>query len=61
MMRNAEAFARMVRERLADVPLPAEDWEALVPQIERLWAVVASLDDLPLDAVEPAAIYKIVP
>lgn len=51
----------LARELAAELALPAEDWEAVLAQVPRVLEAVAALDELPLDAVEPAAIYRIVP
>lgn len=58
---HRETLEMFVRQLLSDVPLPPEDWALVVPEVERMMAVVAGLDELPLDTVEPAAIYKVVP
>jgi len=56
-----DTLERMAREIGADLPLPAEDWAAVVGQVQRILEAVRSLDELPLDAVEPAPIYRINP
>ena len=53
------ALERLARERLADIPLPAEDWPALVPLIERVLAVVAELGQLTLERAEPGPTYSL--
>ena len=60
-MVGRETLEAMAREFAADMPLAAEDWEAVLAQVPRVLEAVAALDELPLDGIEPAAIYKIVP
>jgi hypothetical protein len=58
-MDNREWFERLVRERLADVPLTPEDREAVRAQAERALAVLRTLDELPLHDLEPAVICRL--
>ena len=60
-MVGRETLEAMAREFAAEMPLAAEDWEAVLVQVPRVLEAVAALDELPLDGIEPAAIYKIVP
>ncbi len=60
-MVTRETLERMAGELGAELPLSAEDWESVLAQAERLAEAVATLDELPLDTVEPAAIYRIIP
>ncbi len=60
-MLNRELLEKLARERLAGIPLPAEDWAALVPQIERVLAIVSELDGLQLGDAEPAPVYSVEP
>jgi hypothetical protein len=55
---NRDTLQALATEFAADYSLPAEDWEAIVAQAERLLAAVAKLDELPLPSVEPAAVYS---
>ena len=60
-MMDRETLDRFVRVLLADIPLAPDDWAAVAAQAEQVFALVATLDELPLDAIEPAAIYKVIP
>lgn len=53
-----DTLQALAKEYAADYALPAEDWEAIVAQAERLLAAVAKLDELPLPSVEPPAVYS---
>jgi hypothetical protein len=55
---DREKLERLARERLVDIPLPASDWPILVPQIERVLAIVAELGRFPFEETEPAPIYS---
>ena len=52
-----ETLQALAKEFAADYPVPAEDWDAIAPQAERLLAAVAKLEELPLFQVEPPAVY----
>jgi Protein of unknown function (DUF4089) len=52
-----ESVAQRACELAADLPLPAEDWPAVIDQASRILDTVATLDELPLDRVEPASVY----
>jgi hypothetical protein len=52
-----ESVAQRACELSADLPLPAEDWPAIIDQATRVLDTVAALDELPLDTVEPAAVF----
>lgn len=56
-----EALERRAHELAADWPLPAEDWAAIIDQAARILDTVATLDELPLDTVEPAVVYRLAP
>lgn len=49
----------LAQDFAADYPLPAEDWEAIVPQAEKLLAAIDLLGELPLPTVEPPAVYAV--
>jgi hypothetical protein len=55
-----ERFAAVAREMAADFALDAEDLDAILPQAQRILDAIAQLDELPLDSVEPAPIFKVV-
>jgi len=48
---------RLARECLARIPMPPADWAELVPQIERMCAIVAELEGFPFDDAEPAPTF----
>jgi hypothetical protein len=50
---------RLARDLAAEIALPAADWEAIIVQAELLRRFVDGLDELPLDSVEPASIFKV--
>jgi hypothetical protein len=52
-----ESVAQRARELAAVFPLPAEDWPAIIDQATRVLDTVATLDELPLDTAEPAAVF----
>src|SRR5262249_20902584 len=56
--RTGEAVARRAAELAAVWPLPAEDWEPIISQATRILDLVATLDELPLAAIEPAPVYQ---
>jgi hypothetical protein len=58
---NEDVLDRIARELWAELPLPAEDLEVVLGQVRRMLKFVHSLDELPLDTVEPAPVYKAVP
>jgi hypothetical protein len=60
-MLSQETLERMAREVGADLPLPREDWEAVLVQVPRVREALAALEELPLETVEPVSIYKVVP
>jgi hypothetical protein len=51
---SRETLERMARDLAAEIPLPAEDWQAAVDQAEKMLAIIKTLDELPLADVEPA-------
>ena len=59
-MVTRETLESMARQLGADVPIPAEDWEVVVPQVRRMLDTVRTLDELPLGEAEPASIYRVV-
>jgi hypothetical protein len=56
-----ESLECRARELAAELPLTAQDWEAVLDQAQRVLDAVATLDELPLDAVEPPAVYRVAP
>lgn len=60
-MVTRETLESMARQLGADVPIPPEDWEAVVPQVRRMLETVRTLDELPLGEAEPASIYRVTP
>jgi hypothetical protein len=56
-----ESVARRASELAAYLPLPADDWPVVIDQVTRVLDTVATLDELPLDTVEPAVIYLAIP
>ena len=52
-----ESVAQRACELSADLPLPAEDWPVVIDQATRVLDIVATLDELPLDTVEPAVVF----
>ena len=49
-----ETLDQLARELASQLPLPAEDWEAIRFQARRMLETVQTLHDLPLESVEPA-------
>jgi hypothetical protein len=60
-MTDREMLERQVQELFRDLPLPESDREAVLAQAARVLASVRTLDELPLNAVEPAGIYQVIP
>ncbi len=58
-MVTRETLERVVQALSPDIPVPPEDWEAIVPQVRRMLEAVRTLDELPLDEVEPASLYEL--
>lgn len=58
---SRDALDRLGRELVADLPLPPGDWEAVLARAAQVLEAVRILDELPLDDVEPAALYRVVP
>jgi len=56
-----ESVQRQAQEMKTAWPLSAEDWEAIIDQAVRVLETVATLDELPLERVEPAAVYSLGP
>jgi hypothetical protein len=54
-----ETLERMARDLATEVSLPAEDWEAVVAQAAAMQTWIKSLDELPLQDVEPASVAGI--
>jgi hypothetical protein len=54
-----ETLDRLARELAVEVPLPVEDWDAIVSQADRMLTLIRSLDELPLQDVEPASCFRI--
>ena len=50
-----ETLERMARDLATEFPLPADDWKAIVDQVEVLLGFIQQLDELPLENVEPTA------
>jgi len=48
-----ETLERMARDLATEFPLHAEDWQAIVDQVEVMLGFVHTLDELPLENVEP--------
>jgi hypothetical protein len=58
---NRAAVERRAEELAASLLLSPEDWAAIIEQATRMTEIVATLDELPLATVEPAAIYRLTP
>jgi hypothetical protein len=58
---NGDDLERLARALVDEYALPPDDWEPIAKQARAALAIVAELDQLPLDTVEPAAVYRIVP
>jgi hypothetical protein len=52
-----ETLEQMARDLAGQVQLPAEDWQAIIAGAERMLAMIQTLDELPLENVEPAAVF----
>jgi hypothetical protein len=61
MLLTPETIERLLRDRTAHLPLSADDRAAVLAQAPTLLTAVAALDELPLDTVEPAAVFKVIP
>jgi hypothetical protein len=48
-----DTVERLARDLAARIPLPQEDWDAIVAEARQTLAVIAALDELPLDGVVP--------
>jgi hypothetical protein len=60
-MMNRASVERRAEELAASLLLSPEDWAAVIDQAMRMMEIVATLDELPLATVEPAAIYRLAP
>jgi len=60
-MVSREILEAVVRGLAREVALPPEDWDAVLAQAGRVRDALDALDELPLDTVEPVAVYKVVP
>ena len=49
------------RALAAELPIPAEDREPVLAQARWMQQAIAALDELPLEGVEPAAVYRLTP
>ena len=58
---NDDDLERLARALADEFALPPGEWEFVARQARAALAVVAELDQLPLDTVEPAPIYRVVP
>jgi hypothetical protein len=56
-----ETLERMTRDIAGEIPLPPDDWEAAVTAAIAMLTWVRSLDELPLQNVEPASVAGILP
>jgi hypothetical protein len=56
-----ETLERMARDLASEINLPAEDWEAVVTQAANMHNWIKTLDELPLENVEPASVAGITP
>ena len=54
---NDTQIEQLARELARELPFPPEDWEAIVAQAKRIRDTVQTLDELPLDNVEPAFLF----
>jgi hypothetical protein len=52
-----DTIQHLARELAATLPLPPGDWDAIVAEARQTKAVIAKLDELPLEGIEPAAVY----
>jgi hypothetical protein len=43
----------LARDLAARIPLPQEDWDAIVAEVRQTLAALAALDQLPLEGVAP--------
>jgi len=58
---SPEALELLARDLVAEHGLSPEDLHALLPQARFLRGALKALDELPLDGVDPAAIYQVQP
>lgn len=56
-----DTLESLTRELTDALGLSAEDAEAILAQAGSIRAAVDQLDELPLDTVEPAPVFKVVP
>jgi hypothetical protein len=56
---NSERVQRIADDLAAKLPLSKAEWDAIISQTRDLLVVVATLDELSLEGVEPVATYQI--
>jgi hypothetical protein len=56
---NPERIQRIADDLAAKLRLSKAEWDAIVSQARDLLVVVATLDELSLEGVEPVAAYQI--
>lgn len=60
-MSTREMMELTARELRARVPLSADDWSAVLDQVETVRQLLDTLDELPLEQAEPATAYQLEP
>jgi hypothetical protein len=50
---SPETIEHLARDLAARIPLPADDWQAIIAEARLTLAVIAALDELPLEGVDP--------
>jgi hypothetical protein len=50
---SPDTIEHLARDLAARISLPQEDWDAIVAEARQTLAVIAALDELPLDTVVP--------
>jgi hypothetical protein len=50
---SPETIEHLARDLAASIPLPQEDWQAVIAEAQQTLAVIAALDELPLETVDP--------
>ncbi len=58
---SPESLRSRARDLAAEIPLPAEDWEAILNLVQGVRQALQQLDQLPLTAVEPPAVFHAQP
>lgn len=60
-MTERERLEGLAEELAGQVDIPAEEWDQILDQVQRVLQAVRSLDQLCLDHAEPAPVFEVIP